>query len=116
MGFFSFRCVCLLPTILVGGPESRWQCPKLDQLLIDFWMQLCCLQLEASCLQWRILLTIEAFPLTAGDFYLQWESASSKHLMDSKQKKLNCKQKNSTVSKEARDIIITSVGKFFCCF
>ena len=77
-------------------------------------MQVFCSQLEASCLQWSFLLTIDkfiflltirafsltilAFLLTIGAFCLQWESASNKRLKGLQAKKLNCKQKAQTVS------------------
>ena len=37
--------------------------------LFSFWMRLFCLQLEASCLQWSFLLTVDNFSF----FYLQLE-------------------------------------------
>ena len=82
-----------------------------------------CLQLEASCLQWRLLLTVHNYSFFTYSwsffvsifhfqlelFCLHWESASSKGLKGLYAKKLNCKQKKApTVSEKASSLSFNS--------
>ena len=77
-----------------------------------YWMQLFCLQLEASCLQWSFLylqLTIVAFLLTVGAFLLTALASLltvGAFLPTMGKARLiralrDCKQRSSTVSKKA---------------
>ena len=98
--------------MISGGPFlSRLLCFTADDLT---WMQLFGVQLEASCLQWIFLLTVDyssffaynlafllavgVILLTVGAFCLQWESASKKDLRDCKPRSLTASKKAPTVT------------------
>ena len=112
----TFRHPHLGPAEVICSPYSRsdsrnWLDAKISDAFFGF-------QLEASCLQWSCLRTavfgsfscsqLELIYLQVVLFYLQLkfcclqkENGSNKQLNGLQTKKLNCKQKNPTVSEKA---------------